>query len=107
MMRRTLALIVILLVTLSAEAVLKEKDLPKALQILRTELASYHREMWQQIEQNRKHHALHSGNQLFKKPFGTHEPLAAVEKEHDNDCPDKAAGCVYGKTTNTDASEKD
>jgi small-conductance mechanosensitive channel len=54
MMRRTLALIVILLVTLSAEAVLKEKDLPKALQILRTELASYHREMWQQIEQNKR-----------------------------------------------------
>jgi small-conductance mechanosensitive channel len=36
------------------QAVLKEKDLPKTLQILRTELTNYHRELTQQIEMNRK-----------------------------------------------------
>lgn len=44
----------VLLTTLSAQAVLKEKDLQKTLQILRTELTMHHRELSQQIEMNRK-----------------------------------------------------
>jgi small-conductance mechanosensitive channel len=43
-----------LLTTLQVHAVLKEKDLPQTLQILRTELTSYHREMSMMIEQNRQ-----------------------------------------------------
>jgi small-conductance mechanosensitive channel len=43
-----------LLTTLQGHAVLKEKDLPQTLQILRTELTNYHRELSQMIEQNRQ-----------------------------------------------------
>ena len=53
-MRRLLTIIVILATTLSAHAVLKEKDLPQTLQILRSELVNYHRELTGMIEQNRK-----------------------------------------------------
>ena len=42
------------LTTLQVHAVLKEKDLPQTLQILRTELTSYHREMSVMIMQNRQ-----------------------------------------------------
>lgn len=44
----------VLLITLGAQAVLKEKDLEQTLQILRTELTTHHRELSQQIEMNRK-----------------------------------------------------
>ena len=44
----------VMLVTMSAQAVLKEKDLQQTLQILRTELTIHHRELSQQIEMNRK-----------------------------------------------------
>ena len=53
-MRRLLTIIVILATTLSTHAVLKEKDLPQTLQILRSELVNYHRELTGMIEQNRK-----------------------------------------------------
>ena len=44
----------VLLTTLSAQAVLKEKDLQQTLQILRSELTMHHRELSQRIEMNRK-----------------------------------------------------
>ena len=53
-MKRVIALFLILLTVATAKAVLKEKDLPQTLQILRTELTNYHRELAQQIELNRK-----------------------------------------------------
>ena len=53
-MKRILTIILVLLTTLSAQAVLKEKDLQQTLQILRTELTLHHRELSQQIEMNRK-----------------------------------------------------
>ena len=56
-MRRLLTIIVILATTLSTHAVLKEKDLPQTLQILRSELVNYHRELTGMIELNRKHAA--------------------------------------------------
>ena len=43
-----------LLTTLQGHAVLKEKDLPQTLQILRTELTNYHREMSMMIKANRQ-----------------------------------------------------
>ena len=49
-MRRLLIIIVILATTLSTHAVLKEKDLPQTLQILRSELVNYHRELTGMIE---------------------------------------------------------
>ena len=49
-----MTIIVILATTLSTHAVLKEKDLPQTLQILRSELVNYHRELTGMIEQNRK-----------------------------------------------------
>ncbi len=53
-MKRILTILLVLLTTLSAQAVLKEKDLQQTLQILRTELTTAHRELSQQIEMNRK-----------------------------------------------------
>ena len=53
-MKRVLTLLLVLLTTLGAQAVLKEKDLQQTLQILRTELTTHHRELSQQIEMNRK-----------------------------------------------------
>ena len=53
-MKRILSLLLVLMTTLGAQAVLKEKDLQQTLQILRTELTTYHRELSQQIEMNRK-----------------------------------------------------
>ena len=53
-MKRILTILLVLLTTLSAQAVLKEKDLQQTLQILRTELTTYHRELSQQIEMNRQ-----------------------------------------------------
>ena len=44
----------VLLMTMSAQAVLKEKDLSQTLQILRSELTTHHRELSQQIEMNKK-----------------------------------------------------
>ena len=52
--KRILSLLLVLLTTLGAQAVLKEKDLQQTLQILRTELTTHHRELSQQIEMNRK-----------------------------------------------------
>ena len=49
-MKRLIILFVVFLATLSAHAVLKEKDLSQTLQILRTELTNYHRELSQQME---------------------------------------------------------
>ena len=42
-MKRFATIFLVMLITLSAHAVLKEKDLPQTLQILRTELMNYHR----------------------------------------------------------------
>ena len=53
-MKRFATIFLILLITISAHAVLKEKDLPQTLQILRIELMNYHRELSQMIELNKK-----------------------------------------------------
>ena len=47
-------MLLVLLTTLSTQAVLKEKDLSQTLQILRSELTTHHRELSQQIEINKK-----------------------------------------------------
>ena len=44
----------VMLTTLTANAVLKEKDLQQTLEILRSELTHHHRELSQQIEMNKK-----------------------------------------------------
>ena len=49
-----LTIFMVLLTTLQSQAVLKEKDLPQTLQILRTELTNYHRELSQMIKMNRQ-----------------------------------------------------
>ncbi len=55
MMRKVfLFILCALLTTLQSHAVLKEKDLPQTLQILRTELTNYHREMSMLIKTNRQ-----------------------------------------------------
>ena len=53
-MKRILLLLLILLTTLQIHAVLKEKDLPQTLQILRKELTTYHQELSMMIENNRR-----------------------------------------------------
>ncbi len=53
-MKKVLVLLIILAGALNAHAVLKEKDLPQTLQILRTELTTYHRELAQMLEMNKK-----------------------------------------------------
>ena len=49
-MKRIVFFFAVFLTTLSAQAVLKEKDLSQTLQILRTELTNYHRELSVQME---------------------------------------------------------
>ncbi len=53
-MRRILIILTALLTAISSQAVLKEKDLPQTLQILRKELTTYHRELSQMLEQSRR-----------------------------------------------------
>ena len=53
-MKKVILLLIILLSAIDTHAVLKEKDLPQTLQILRTELTNYHREMAQMLEQNKR-----------------------------------------------------
>ena len=53
-MKKILLLFIILACVTDAHAVLKEKDLPQTLQILRTELTTFHREMSQMLEINKK-----------------------------------------------------
>ncbi len=53
-MKKILLLLALFLGTLQAHAVLKEKDLPQTLQILRSELTSYYRELNQMLEMNKK-----------------------------------------------------
>ena len=57
-MRRIISIIAFLLVTLSTQAVLKEKDLSQTLQILRTELSDYHRELMERLEMNQQQSAM-------------------------------------------------
>ena len=54
MKKAFLTIFMVLLTTLQSQAVLKEKDLPQTLQILRTELTNYHRELSQMIKMNRQ-----------------------------------------------------
>ena len=54
MRKAFLIILLVLLTTLQSHAVLKEKDLPQTLQILRTELTNYHREMSILIKANRQ-----------------------------------------------------
>jgi len=54
MKKSFLIILLAVLTTLQGHAVLKEKDLPQTLQILRTELTNYHRELSVQIERNRE-----------------------------------------------------
>ncbi len=49
-MKKILSILLTLLVSISAQAVLKEKDLPQTLQILRIELTNYHRELTERLE---------------------------------------------------------
>ncbi len=53
-MRRILIILIALLTTVGSQAVLKEKDLPQTLLILRKELTTYHRELSQMLEQSRR-----------------------------------------------------
>ena len=53
-MKRVFSIFLVLLTAMSAQAVLKEKDLNQTLQILRSELTTHHRELSQQIEMNKK-----------------------------------------------------
>ena len=53
-MKRLIIVLAVMMATLQASAVLKEKDLAQTLQILRTELTNYHRELSQQMELNKK-----------------------------------------------------
>ena len=53
-MKRLLTILMVMLTTLTANAVLKEKDLQQTLEILRSELTHHHRELSQQIEMNKK-----------------------------------------------------
>lgn len=53
-MKKILLIIGLLAGTLHAHAVLKEKDLSQTLQILRSELTTFHREISQQLEMNKK-----------------------------------------------------
>ena len=65
-MRKAILIILLaLLTTFQGHAVLKEKDLPQTLQILRTELTNYHRELSQMIEKNRQQSEL-VRNQLIE-----------------------------------------
>ena len=52
-MKKLILILILLIGTLQVHAVLKEKDLPQTLQILRTELTDYHRELSDQIEMNK------------------------------------------------------
>ena len=54
MRKAFLLILLVLLTTLQGHAVLKEKDLSQTLQILRTELTNYHREMSMLIKANRQ-----------------------------------------------------
>ena len=54
MKKGLLTILLAVLMTLQVHAVLKEKDLAQTLQILRTELTTYHRELSEMIVQNRK-----------------------------------------------------
>ncbi len=53
-MKRIITFIAILLTTLEVSAVLKEKDLSQTLQILRTELTEYHRELSERLIEDKK-----------------------------------------------------
>ena len=53
-MKRIITFLLILLTTVSAHAVLKEKNLDQTLQILRTELTEYHRELSERLQKNQK-----------------------------------------------------
>ena len=52
-MKRILTLMTVLLMAMSTQAVLKEKDLSQTLKILRKELTTHHRELSQKIEQSK------------------------------------------------------
>ena len=53
-MKRIITFLLILLTTVSAHGVLKEKNLDQTLQILRTELTEYHRELSERLQKNQK-----------------------------------------------------
>ena len=54
MTKRIVIILFVLAVTLGAHAVLKEKDLSQTLQILRTELTNYHRELSERMEKDKQ-----------------------------------------------------
>ena len=54
-MKRLLTLLLVLCTALSSHAVLKEKDLDQTLQILRTELSSYNRELKERMERAKQY----------------------------------------------------
>ena len=53
-MKKYLIVIIILACTVNVYAVMKEKDLPQTLHILRSELTTFHRELAQMLEMNKK-----------------------------------------------------
>ena len=52
-MKRILTVLIALTITLARHAVLKEKDLPQTLHILRSELTDFHRELTEQLESSK------------------------------------------------------
>ena len=54
-MKRLLTILLVLWTALSSHAVLKEKDLDQTLQILRTELSSYNRELKERMERAKQY----------------------------------------------------
>lgn len=52
-MKRILTVLIALTFTLASHAVLKEKDLPQTLHILRSELTDFHRELTEQLESSK------------------------------------------------------
>ena len=52
-MKRILTVLIALTITLASHAVLKEKDLPQTLHILRSELTDFHRELTEQLESSK------------------------------------------------------
>ena len=123
-MKRLLAILATVLLTMQAHAVLKEKDLSQTLQILRTELTAYHRELSQQMEMNKRMseqvrsrliNALQQSNQnslmlysqkqdyVFDLTYACHEATEQYQNFHQQQLPFK----TFMQKTETDIARYD
>ena len=123
-MKRLFAILAIVAFVLPSHAVLKEKDLPQTLQILRTELTNYHRELSQQIELNKQRSeavrnqllgALQQSNQnalmlysqkqeyVFDLTYACHEATEQYQNFHQQQLPFRE----FMKKTETDIARYD